>query len=605
MSGLARFLIAFSLLFLLAACGGGDADAPWDGTTSTGSGQTIDDVGTGQAVILLGSGSGATFNAGVLSIAVTSLSAGGQTTITTTLADASGNLYQESATVTFASDCLASGLASMETAIDATGGVATTTYIAQGCSGADTIRATTTVNGSTTTASGTINVQPAEIGSMEFISAAPTLIGLRGVGLTEVSRVTFQVLDKNGNPVTQQAVSFSLNTNIGGASIPAGAETATSDINGLVGTDVKSGTIPTTVRVTASLNSNPLISTQSDGLVISTGISDQNSMTIGADVLNPEAWIINGVTVEITVHAADHFNNPVPNGTAVAFTTEGGQIQSQCQIEDGECTVTWKSANPRPLDDLLPGGMGRVTILATMLGEESFIDANGNGALDLGDTAFSQIPEAFRDENEDGVRDPVLEEFMDFDADSIYDGANIDPNYNGALCCDTAAVTNAEAAVAAGEDPGVCFGVTPITVVSCSSEKNIHVRESVVLVMGDTWAEITPTSGVAGGEIDIPSEGFTTATFRIVGASNEQVMPVGTTVSFSTTNGKVDGKSSFIVGNTNVNARLPNPGVGSGSIDFTVALEATPDDDKDTGRLTVDVTSPSGAIRSLYIVVND
>ncbi|MCU7858617.1 MAG: Ig-like domain-containing protein, partial [Candidatus Thiodiazotropha sp. (ex Lucinoma kastoroae)] len=453
MSGLARFLIAFTLLFLLAACGGGDADAPWDGTTSTGSGQTIDDVGTGQAVILLGSGSGASFNAGVLSIAVTSLSAGGQTTITATLADASGNLYQDSSSVSFASDCVASGLASMETPIDATGGVATTTYLATGCSGADAIRATATVNGNTTTATGTINVQPAEIGSMEFISAEPSLIGLRGVGLTEVSRVTFMVLDKNGNPVTQQLVSFSLSTNVGGVSIPAGAETATSDINGLVGTDVKSGTVSTTMRVTATLASNPLISSQSDGLVISTGVSDQDSMSLSAEVFNPEAWRYDGVKVGITIHAADHFNNPVPDGTAIYFTTEGGQIQSQCQIVDGACSVDWTSSNPRPPED------GRVTILAAMLGEESFLDANGNGVLDLGDTASSRIPEAFRDDNEDGIHNLGLEEFIDFNSNSLYDGADRDSNYNGVLCCDSLAVAVAQEAVAEGEDPGICFDV--------------------------------------------------------------------------------------------------------------------------------------------------
>ncbi|MET0044774.1 MAG: hypothetical protein ABW100_14800, partial [Candidatus Thiodiazotropha sp. 6PLUC3] len=149
----------------------------------------------------------------------------------------------------------------------------------------------------------------------------------------------------------------------------------------------------------------------------------------------------------LTVHAADHFNNPVPDGTAVYFTTEGGQIQSQCEILDGACSVNWTSSNPRSSE-------GRITILASMLGEESFIDANGNGVLDFGDTAFANIPEAFRDDDENGVRDPVLEEFVDFNANGVYDDSSVDPNYNGALCCDTSAVTEAEQAVAAGEDPG-------------------------------------------------------------------------------------------------------------------------------------------------------
>ncbi|PVV26940.1 MAG: hypothetical protein B6D79_04650, partial [gamma proteobacterium symbiont of Ctena orbiculata] len=279
MSGLARLLTAFSLMLLLAACGGGDPDVPWDSSTTV-DGDTIDDAGTAGADIFIGSGSGDSFEAGVLDIAVSSLAAGGQTTVTATLADSAGNLFQEETVVSFNTDCFSIGLASIDTPVDASGGVATATYIAEGCSGEDTVRATATVNSDTSTATGTINVQPAEIGSMEFVSAVPELIGLRGVGLTEVSRVSFRVLDQNGNPVPQQRVNFSLSTDVGGANIPVGADTAVSDINGLVGTDVKSGTIPTAVRVTASLDANPLISTQSDGLIISTGISDQNSMSL-------------------------------------------------------------------------------------------------------------------------------------------------------------------------------------------------------------------------------------------------------------------------------------------------------------------------------------
>ncbi|MEW8145039.1 MAG: hypothetical protein AB2788_04740, partial [Candidatus Thiodiazotropha endolucinida] len=95
MSGLARLLTALSLMLLLAACGGGDPDVPWDSsTTGTADGDTIDDAGTGGADIFIGSGSGASFSAGTLDIAVTSLAAGGQTTVTATLADSAGNLYQ-------------------------------------------------------------------------------------------------------------------------------------------------------------------------------------------------------------------------------------------------------------------------------------------------------------------------------------------------------------------------------------------------------------------------------------------------------------------------------------------------------------------------------
>ncbi|MET0044773.1 MAG: hypothetical protein ABW100_14795, partial [Candidatus Thiodiazotropha sp. 6PLUC3] len=265
MSGLARFVTPFILMFLLSACGGGDAETPWDdsGSTTGGADDTIDDVGADSAAITIGSGSGSSFNSGVLALAVSSLSAGGQTSVSATLADADGNLYQDSASVTFASTCQATNLATIESPVEASSGVVTTTYVATGCSGTDTIRATVTVNGNTSSATAVVNVQAAEIGSMEFVSVEPRLIGLRGVGLTEVSRVTFLVSDQNGNPVSQQKVNFTLSTTIGGTAIPSGGELATSDTNGLVTTDVRSGTVPTAVRVVATLASNPLISTHS------------------------------------------------------------------------------------------------------------------------------------------------------------------------------------------------------------------------------------------------------------------------------------------------------------------------------------------------------
>ncbi|MBT2987592.1 MAG: hypothetical protein KME65_01385 [Candidatus Thiodiazotropha sp. (ex Ctena orbiculata)] len=575
MSGLARVLTALFLMLLLVACGGGDADTPWD-TTSTADGDTIDDAGTTGADIFIGSGSGGGFSPGSLDIAVTSLAAGGQTTITATLADSSGNLYQEGANVSFNTDCFSNGLATIDTPVAAIGGVVTATYIAQGCSGADIVRATVTVNGDTTTATGTINVQPAEIGSMEFVSAEPSLIGLRGVGLTEVSRVSFRVLDQNGNPVTQQRVNFSLSTDVGGARIAEGAETAVSDVNGLVGTDVKSGTIPTAIRVTASLDGNPLISTQSDGLIISTGVSDQNSISLSTETFNPETWQFDGVEVELTVHAADHFNNPVPDGASVYFTTEGGQIQSQCQIVDGSCSVTWTSSNPRPGEDDVPGGMaGRITILSSMLGEESFIDANGNGVLDSGDTAFATIPEAFRDDNEDDTKHPSHEEFVDFNTNGIYDGANADPNYNGTLCCDTNAVAAATTAVAEGDDPGICFGVTPITSPVCSSEKNINVRDDIVMIMAESFANITLVSGtVAAGS---------SATFEIVGSQTGQIMPAGTTITARLEEGDID--DSYTVPNSSFNARLGDRG-GSDLFTFNIPSDGV-------GPMTILVSTPN------------
>lgn len=77
----------------------------------------------------------------------------------------------------------------------------------------------------------------------------------------------------------------------------------------------------------------------------------------------------------------------------------------------------------RPASDSIagyPGGAGqleggRATVMAFALGEESFVDSNGNGTYDFGEP-FVDLPEAFLDINEDGVfgnGDPASDDSRD------------------------------------------------------------------------------------------------------------------------------------------------------------------------------------------------
>ena len=260
--------------------------------------------------------------------------------------------------------------------------------------------------------------------------------------------------------VSNQSVSFRLNSTIGG--IELNPINATTNSDGLVQTVVNSGTVARTIRVFASIDgSAPVIQTQSSELKISTGIPDQDSMSLSASNVAPRAWGYDGVEVTLTARLADAFNNPPPS-TTVYFTTEAGSIESlskSCTTgDDGSCSVIWRSQSPRPAGHVLgdfnnpnqvpalplvgnKGIMGqryggRVTILATTIGEESFADINGNGRFDvcevpafvggtskgcLGDGSFDDssadrtytgldvndhpydIGEAYADYNEDGV----------------------------------------------------------------------------------------------------------------------------------------------------------------------------------------------------------
>ena len=109
------------------------------------------------------------------------------------------------------------------------------------------------VSSTNLTATGTVTVAAAAIGSIQFVSATPASIGLKGTGLNETSTVVFKVVDSSGGARPGVTVNFSLNTTAGGLSLAP--STATSGSDGSVQTVVSAGTEHTVVRVTATITS--------------------------------------------------------------------------------------------------------------------------------------------------------------------------------------------------------------------------------------------------------------------------------------------------------------------------------------------------------------
>ncbi|MDG6779036.1 hypothetical protein QCB44_09985 [Thiomicrorhabdus sp. zzn3] len=271
-------------------------------------------------------------------------------------------------------------------------------------------------------------------GSIQFISADPEFMSLKGtggVGYGETSQVSFKVVDIYGSPIEGATVNFTLSTTVGGLSLTPSS--ASSNSSGIVTTTVQAGTISTPVRVGASvtLSDGQLIYVQSDLLTVTTGIPDQNSISLSMDRFAPEGWGHDGETVNVTVRVGDRFNNPVPDGTVINFTTEGGLIESSCQTSDSVCSVVWTSQEPRPADH-------RSTVMAYAIGHETFYDYNANGVFDDGDV-FDDLGEAFRDDDETGSYNPASnngfsadEKLIDYDEDEAYTAA--DGVYNGVPC---------------------------------------------------------------------------------------------------------------------------------------------------------------------------
>ncbi|MEW6981859.1 hypothetical protein AAD001_04320 [Colwelliaceae bacterium 6471] len=592
-------------------------------------------------------GSGTPFVEDVADISLSTISAGGTTVVSVTIIDDQGNLYTEPVDVNFSSRCtsLATPSATLSSPVTTSNGTATSTYLAKGCVGDDTISATANAGGINLSATGVVNVLPADVGSIEFVSATPeniTILGTGSVGGSESSTVVFRVLDTNSNPVNNQVVNFALNTNVGGIELIP--DSATTDNNGLVQTVINSGTVATSVRVRATIDgSDPQISSQSSLLVVSTGIPDQDSFSLSANILNPEGWSVDGKEVEVTARLADAFNNPVPDGTAVSFTTEGGRIEDSCVTVKGSCTVIWNSQNTRPEGrQLTHQGCsfgadnndtiecaevwntlgqkygGRATILATVIGEESFADLNGNGRFDASETTVFagtdisgqpyDLKEAFVDHNEDGFYNPdptenemapvdpndadsgILEEFADFNVDGSF--TQNDGKYNGVLC-----------SIPAHD--------------GCSDQKSLNVRGNLVLIMSGSNAfytinstsdavseywdhdndplteevndPINPNLDSTDNTVYIAGENVGSASVVIADLHN-QPMPAGTIITFTSTVGSVQGSSTFV---------WPNDNHNGGSL-FGVSIKG--EKEPKSGNLIIEATSPDGVITAFSAI---
>ncbi|MEZ9594108.1 hypothetical protein AB4298_05660 [Shewanella sp. 10N.261.52.F9] len=596
--------------------------------SSLGAGEVTASLSSGEegkVVVVIGAtnvlmGSGTPFEEGVASVSVDELTAGGTATISVAIQDDSGNPFTQPVDVNFSSTCSTktSPEAEISSPVPSVNGVATTTYLAKGCKGDDAINVTANAGGLNLAATATINVLPADVGSIVFLSATPQNISILGTGGVESSVVQFKVLDTNSNPVSNQSVSFALNTEVGGISLdPA---TATTNNQGVAQTVVRTGTVATSVRVTATVDgSSPVISSQSSELVISTGIPDQDSFSLSATVLNAEGWDVDGTEVTVTARLADAFNNPVPDGTTISFTTEGGAIEDACQTSKGACSVVWTSQQARPEGYQLINGAGlmvddpsaelsfdsalsiygnhygqkyggRATITATAIGEESFPDLNGNGRFDASEVeAFKtqtdvsgmsfDLDDVFNDYNEDGRFNPQqangqlggeLEELVDFNSNGVFDLK--DGKYNGVLCSDPVHDACAD-------------GIT--------DSKSLYVRGSLVIVMSGSTALATErsrvlivdsysgTDGSYDQSIDIIGKATGTVYFTISDLHNQQ-MPAGSKVSFTASAGSVVSGSEYVWPSTNYN----------GGREFSVTLKG--EDEPNSGTFLVTVETPSG-----------
>ena len=336
----------------------------------------------------------ATISGFTADIGTSQLSAYGQTNLTISVSGA-----QPGAAVSLAisSGCVAKGKATLTPATTSTTtGVATVTYRDAGCGASDASDAlVASIVGTSTTRTLNIALTQPTVSSVTFTSATPSTIYLKGSGLTETSSLIFTVVDTAGNGLSNQDVTLVATTLAGGLTIDGGSIPVTkkSDSLGHVNVLINSGTVPTPVGVKATLTTpTGAITTVSNGLSIAVGLPSQLNFSLSQRALNIEGYDIDGTTNTYSIIASDRLANPVPTGTAINFIAEGGQVEpiKMTTLVNGiaRATANFVSASPRPLD-------GRVTVLAYTLGEESFLDTNGDNIWGLPDTQFQDLGAVF------------------------------------------------------------------------------------------------------------------------------------------------------------------------------------------------------------------
>lgn len=434
--------------------------------------------------------------------AVGALSAYGQTSLTVTLAGASiGSPVQ----VGITSACVAAGKASVSpSTFTSTTATFTVQYRDNGCGAvlaSDQLQAT--IVGTASTRALALPISPPSVSSLAFIQALPETIYLKSSGFAEASIVTFEVRDAAGNPLPNRSVVMKLLTLTGGVTIEGGTADVVrnSDALGRVTVRVNSGTLPTPVRLSATLQ-NTAITTVSSNLSVAVGLPSQLNFSLSQGTKNIEGYSIDGTPNTYQIIAADRSGNPVPAGTSINFVTEGGQVEAikQTAIVNGiaRTAANFVSSEPRPVD-------GRVTIVAYALGEESFIDLNGNNIKDAGEP-FQDLGNIFKDRIFNGVFNPGTDEFIPL---AINNASTCNGSSDPLLALDPSIPSV----------PGTCDGVW-------SGAGQVYVRRATETVFSTSagrplWADVSGlNSSCRKATLQIGPEVTSLAQFTLAGGDN-------------------------------------------------------------------------------------
>jgi hypothetical protein len=274
-------------------------------------------------------------------------------------------------------------------------GVATSTYQSvSGCGGSSTTL-TASASGATDQLA-TVVVAAARATNILFSGVTSPTTGKIYVSSAasgvKNATIRFRVVDSSGTTgLASQAVSFTLPSTVSAAGVTFVSSTTgvTTDSSGYVSVTVASGAIPVPVVVVATLDSDGTITASSNSLNVTSGAPSQLKAVLQPAAHSLEALSYTGLTTTLTFSVSDRSGNNVPDGTAVTFVAASGNVDGSCTLTNSTCTVTYTANGTAPSN-------GRDIVLAYLDGEESFVDANGNGVYDTGE-AFYDTGKVYKD----------------------------------------------------------------------------------------------------------------------------------------------------------------------------------------------------------------
>ncbi len=226
-------------------------------------------------------------------------------------------------------------------------GIVEVTYTAGLRTGTAYIKVTTGPAGQQVQDYNTILLVPTDIAGYIVLTSDYSSIQVKSTGGVEATQVTATCYDNNGNRVDKDfPVEFYIISGPGGGENLDGKDVYPVTINtnsyGEAHVTLSSGTKSGTVRMRAKVGN--ILSTST---VVTICAGPPSDISIGVTPCNIRGWDVNCVEANICACIVDVYGNPVPDSTAVHFSTEEGMVYCCDRTEKGCAYSKYLSGDPR------------------------------------------------------------------------------------------------------------------------------------------------------------------------------------------------------------------------------------------------------------------